>query len=137
MSPTRLRYTGLRELRAELRSLPENLHGEAENHADARANRAALEIRQAYAIVSGELVQGVQVEKVQRTRFYAGRRVQSKSPLAFIYENGTVARQTKLGYNRGRMPPKHVFVRAMIAQRRSFYDDLRDMMRRYGLRVTG
>jgi hypothetical protein len=83
------------------------------------------------------MVQGVVVEKVERTRFFAGRRIVSKSPLAFIYENGTQVRHTELGYNRGRMPPAHVFVPAMIRHRKRMYELLREMLKRKGLKVTG
>lgn len=137
MSNNRLKFDGLQELKKSLRDLPFQLHAEAENEVDAEANQAALDIRQAYKIRSGELVQGVVVERVERSRFFAGRRVVSKSPLAMIYENGTQVRHTKLGYSRGRMPPAHVFIPAMIRHRKEMYDRLRDLMRRHGLKVTG
>jgi hypothetical protein len=137
VSNNRLKFDGLQELKKSLRELPVLLHGEAENEVDAEANQAALEIRQAYKIRSGKLVEGVVVERVERSRFFAGRRVVSKSPLAMIYENGTQVRHTDLGYNRGRMPPAHVFIPAMIRHRKEMYDRLRDLMRRHGLKVIG
>lgn len=137
MSRNRIAYTGLEELKKSLRQLPDELHGEAEKIIEGESNAAALQVRQKYGLVSGKLVQGVIVEKVERTRFFAGRRVVSKSPLAFLYENGTQVRHTELGYNRGRMPPAHVFVPAMIRARKLMYEKLRDMMKRKGLKVTG
>ncbi len=137
MSNNRLKFDGLQELKKSLRDLPFQLHGEAENEVDAEANQAALEIRQAYKIRSGALVQGVVVERVERSRFFAGRRVVSKSPLAMIYENGSQVRHTALGWNRGRMPPAHVFIPAMIRHRKEMYERLRDVMRRHGLKVIG
>lgn len=137
MSRNRIAYDGLEELKKSLRDLPEELHGEAEKIVEGEANAAALVVRQKYGLVSGKLVTGVVVEKVERTRFFAGRRVVSKSPLAFIYENGTQVRHTELGYNRGRMPPKHVFVPAMIRARKTMYEKLRDMLKRKGLKVIG
>lgn len=137
MSNNRLKFDGLQEFKKSLRALPVELHAEAENEVDAEANQAALEIRQAYKMRSGKLVEGVIVERVERSRFFAGRRVVSKSPLAMIYENGTQVRHTDLGYNRGRMPPAHVFIPAMIRHRREMYDRLRDLMRRHGLKVIG
>lgn len=137
MSRNRIAFDGLAELKKSLRDLPEEMHGEAENIIEGEANAAALEVRQKYGIVSGKMVQGVVVEKVERTRFFAGRRIVSKSPLAFIYENGTQVRHTELGYNRGRMPPAHVFVPAMIRHRKRMYERLRDMLKRHGLKVVG
>lgn len=138
MSRNRIAYDGLEELKKSLRELPAEMHGEADHIIEGEANAAALEIRQKYAIgEAGKLVAGVVVEVVQRTNFYAGRRIVSKSPLAFIYENGTQVRHTELGYNRGRMPPAHVFVPAVIRHRKSMYEKLRDMMRRKGLKVSG
>jgi hypothetical protein len=137
VSNNRLKFDGLQEFKKSLRDLPYALHGEAENEVDAEANQAALEIRSAYKRRSGALMEGVYVERVERSRFFAGRRVVSKSPLAMIYENGSQVRHTELGYNRGRMPPAHVFIPAMIRHRKEMYDRLRDVMRRHGLKVIG
>lgn len=137
MSRNRIAFDGLEELKKSLRDMPMELHGEAEKIIEGEANAAAFEVRSKYSQVSGELVQGVQVERVERTRFFAGRRVVNKSKLAFIYENGTQTRQTKLGYARGRMPPAHVFIPVMIRRRKVMYEKLRDMMKRKGLKVVG
>lgn len=137
MSRNRIAFDGLEELKAELRRMPESLHGEADHIVEGEANAAAVEVRTKYHVVSGELVQKVSVEKVERSRFYAGRRLVSKSPLAQLYENGTQVRHTKLGYNRGRMPPAHVFVPAVIRRRKRMYELLRDMLKRAGLKVFG
>lgn len=137
MSRNRLAFDGLEELKKSLRDLPKELHGEAEHIIEGEANAAALEVRSKYGQVSGKLVQGVQVEVVQRTQYFAGRRVVSKSPLAFIVENGTQVRHTELGYNRGRMPPLHAFVPVMIRRRKVMYEKMRDLLRRKGLKVSG
>lgn len=137
MSRNRIVFDVLEELKKSLRELPQEMHGEAEHIVDGESNGAALEIRSKYGQVSGKLVQGVVVERVERTRFFAGRRVVNKSPLAQVYENGTQVRHTELGYNRGRMPAAHVFVPVMIRRRKAMYEKLRDMMRRKGLKVTG
>lgn len=148
MSNNRLRYEGLEELKAALRRLPEELHREAEKLVEVQANRAALDIRAAYqqdrrknkmftAKRSGRLVSGVVVDKIERTRFYAGRRVVSSSPLAYIYERGTAIRRNKAQQNRGAMPAAYVFVRTMVHYRKLMYDSLRDLIRRKGLRVSG
>jgi hypothetical protein len=139
VSHNRLVFDGLAELRRELRALPQALRGEAENEVEAAANQAALEVRSGYKQgKTGKLVEGVVVEEVSSgARLFAGRVVLSKDPLAMIYENGTQVRHTELGYNRGRMPPAHVFIPAMIRHRKDMYDRLRDMMRRHGLKVVG
>ncbi len=135
MSNNRLKFDGLEELKKQLRELPFEMRGEAENEVEAKANQAALEIGSKY---TGKLGDDVVVEKVESaSRLFAGRLVINKNPLAMIYEIGTQVRHTNLGYNRGRMPPGHVFVPAMIKHRKEMYDALREVMRRHGLKVIG
>jgi hypothetical protein len=54
-----------------------------------------------------------------------------------MFENGTMVRHTRIGANRGAMPPGHVFVPTAIRHRAAMYRNLRDMLEREGLLVTG
>lgn len=140
MSNNRLRFDGLQELRADLRRLPKELRDEAEEIVFDSAEDAAREIRAGYEAHrrSGELAEKVEVQQLKgEGTAFAGALVQNKSKLAFIFENGTQARHTAIGANRGAMPPGHVFVPAVIKARKSMYNRLRELLRTKGLKVTG
>lgn len=140
MSRNRFRFTGLEELKAELRNLPEALAQEAQAIVFGMADEAAAEIRAAYPSHTGNLRRGVSVVR----RVYAvstAAIVVNKAPHAFLYENGTQARHyfTKGGVKKalGRMPPGHVFVPIMIRKRRQMYERLKGLLVRHGLSVSG
>jgi hypothetical protein len=63
--------------------------------------------------------------------------VVNRSPHAWMFENGTQARHTAIGANRGAMPPGHVFIRIAIIKRKQMYAQLRGLLERHGLKVTG
>jgi len=134
-----VKWNGLAELREQLRHLPADLTGEATHIVEGRANRAAADMLAGYAEHrrAGRLQKGVTVTHFDRGRFSAGAIVKNTAPHASIFENGTQARHTDLGANRGAMPPGHVFVPAVVRQRRAMYEDLKAMLVRYGLRVSG
>lgn len=138
-SNNRLRFVGLDELRKAMRSLPKELTGEAINLVNAQANITATEIRTAYGAhrVSGRLQAGVIVTHVDRGKWLAGAIVKSTAKIASIFERGTQARHTDLGWNRGSMPPGNVFVPAMMRGRRRLFRSLRDLLQRKGLVVRG
>lgn len=136
MSHNRLVFDGLAELRAALRQLPQELTGEGSHIVEGAANGAAAEIKGKYPRVTGHLIDGVEVDFVHG-QFVAGAIVRNKAKHAFIFENGTQVRHTELGANRGAMPPGHVFVPAMIRKRRRMYEDLKAMLTRHGLQVSG
>jgi len=132
-----LTFHGLQELKADLRQLPAALTGEAIHLVQAEGNAAAFAIRGAYPEVTGHLRQGVGVEPIQRTQFFAGVRVVSRAPHAHLYEYGTQVRHTALGANRGASPPHPVFVPRMIQARARMYAGLADLLVRHGLRAIG
>jgi hypothetical protein len=140
VSNNRLKFDGLEELRASLRHLPVDLRDDAEVIVFDSAKDAERDIRAGYQSHrrSGELADKLEVVQLkgQGTAF-AGALIQNKSKLAFIFENGTEARHTNIGANRGSMPAAHVFVPAVIKRRREMYDKLREMMRKHNLTVTG
>lgn len=138
MSNNRLVFNGLDDLRAALRQLPEELTGEASHILEAAANGAAVDIRSGYAghRRSGDLQDKVTVEHGV-SGFAASAVVKSNSRHAWLFENGSQARHTAIGANRGSMPPAHVFVPVLIRKRRAMYDQLKDLLTRKGLLVSG
>lgn len=131
-----LTWAGLTELREALRRLPEDLTGEASHLVEASTNAAAVAIKGGYPARTGNLRDHVSTE-FSRTGLSVVGRVKSTSPHAYIFENGTQARHTAIGANRGAMPPGHVFLPAVIRERRRMYADLTDLLERHGLLVTG
>ena len=132
-------FDGLAELKAALRALPAELTREASSIVEANANSAAVEIRTEYGKhnVTGHLQGGVIVTHVDKGKYSAGAIVKSAAKHAAIFENGTQARHTDLGANRGAMPPGHVFIPIIMRKRRQMYDQFRAMLERVGLVVSG
>ncbi len=133
----RLVFSGLEELRAQLRTLPADLAEEAsvDVHEAARAAKSA--IVDAYPDRTGDLRDHVVLEDRAAGPFGAAVIVKNTSKLAWIFENGSQARHTALGANRGSMPPGHVFLPNIIRQRRTMYEKLRALLVAHGLVVTG
>lgn len=134
-----LRWSGLDELRAALRDLPNDLTAEASGIVQSSANEAAEDIREGYRghRRSGNLEGGVVVTRVDAGKHSAGAIVKNKAKHAALFENGTQARHTAIGANRGSMPPAHVFVPRVIRHRRAMYDRLKGLLERHGLKVGG
>jgi hypothetical protein len=137
MSNNRLVWDGLAELRAQLRSLPRELAGEASDIVTGAADGAKSDIVAAYPERTGNLRDHVIVSKAPAGIYGAGAVVKSTAKHAWMFENGTQARHTALGANRGSMPPGHVFIPAVIRRRRAMYADLKALLVRHGLRVSG
>jgi hypothetical protein len=133
----RIQLSGFDELKAALRRLPDDLTAEAGHITEAAANAAAVDIRRAYPVRTGNLRNHVTVTHFEKGRFSAGAIVKNTATHAWIFENGTQARHTDLGSNRGSMPPGHVFVPIAIRERRRMYDRLKDLLARRGLVVDG
>lgn len=130
-------WSGLEELKQQLRTLPQNMHAEARHICEAEANAAAATIKASYPVQTGELRDKLTVERIEPNQFSTGFIVKNTSKLAYIFENGTQARHTAHGWNRGRMPPGRVFIPTVAKRRRTMYQNLIAMMERYGLTVTG
>lgn len=133
----KLMLSGFEELKAALRQLPQHLAAEAGGIVTAHAESAATRVRAAYAEHrhTGNLERGVKVDRVVVENAGAAARVRSTARHAFIFENGTQARHTGLGWNRGAMPPGHVFVPIAIRERAAMVDELIAMVEREGLTV--
>ena len=139
MANNRIRWDGLEELRKELRNLPADLAAEAEGIVLDEAEGAQRDVAANYAKHrrSGRLAAGLQLMRSAAGRFGVGAVLINRNPLAWIFENGSQARHTSIGANRGSMPAAHAFIPPVIRHRRSMYRRLADMLERHGLRVTG
>jgi hypothetical protein len=137
VSTNQLKFDGLAELRAALRSLPSDLTVEASHEVQGAANGAAADIKRAYPVRTGRLRDGVVVTHVDQGKYSAGAIVKNTAKHSAIFENGTQARHNSIGANRGAMPPGHVFVPRIIRARRAMYERLKAMLARRGLVVTG
>lgn len=133
--PVQFKWRNMAEQFEILRRLPDDLKAEAEGLVEARADHAAFAIRQSYPRgATGNLREGVVVEIKDGGRFGVRARVLSRAPHAWIYDEGTAARHTELGWARGAMPATHVFVKTMIRERRAlFTEDFAELLSRHGM----
>lgn len=129
----RFEFQGLEDLKAALRALPADLTGEAGKLIEAAGNRAVLDLKRGYPVVTGNLRDGVEVTFSQ-SGVSAGARVRSRAPHAWLYDHGIAGRHVGKGLNR---TPTHLFARTMAQVRRELYRDLAALLERKGLRVTG
>jgi hypothetical protein len=128
---------GFEEVRAALRTLPDDLHAEADHICEAAANSATTTIRAAYPVVTGNLRDHVYASKFEGGRFVAKWVVKNTAHHAWIYEHGTMARHTAIGANRGAMPAGNVFIPAAIRARRRMWQDLETMLVQNGFLLRG
>jgi hypothetical protein len=126
---------GLNELIEELRHLPASLVGDASPIVTDSAEAAKAEIVANYPNRTGELRSKVTVQVIAAGPFGTAMAVRNSSKLAYIFENGTQARHTALGANRGSMPPANVFIPAVMRHRRTMYERLKEVLTRAGLLV--
>jgi hypothetical protein len=129
-------WSGLEELKAQLRSLPSELAGEGGHIVEARGNGAVVTIRSGYPSRTGDLRDHVTVEHTQ-SAFGARSVIRNTSKHAEEFELGTQARHNSLGANRGSMPANHLFTQTIMRERRAMYGDFADLLVRHGLSVTG
>jgi hypothetical protein len=132
-------WSGLDELRADLRNLPAHLATEASAIVWFSASQAKADVVAGYTAHrrTGNLADHVSVTTREGSPYGTAVVVKSSARHAWMFENGTQARHNSLGANRGSMPPGHVFIPAMIRHRRQMYVALQSMMERAGLRVSG
>lgn len=138
--PVQVHWSGLQEEIRAIESLAAQHLGEASHIVDGEANASAVEIRTAYGEhrFTGRLQDGVTVEDAPHVALEVAKRVRSSSPLAFIFEHGTVARHTAIGADRGAAPAGNVFIPVMIRGRRRIDAAVAAMMLRSGAkRVSG
>lgn len=133
----KIRWTGLDELRADLRRLPAELTGEASGIVTSAANAARDDIASAYPKRTGNLAGNVRVLVKTIGAFGVAVIVRNTAKHAHLFEYGTQARHTDLGANRGSMPPGNVFIPRIIKWRRAMYAQLKAMLVRHGLKASG
>jgi hypothetical protein len=126
---------GLAELLEEMRRLPTDLVAEATPVVLAAGNRALDSMH--YPERTGKLARGNTLEVTDGGPFGVSVLVKNTAKHAWVFENGSQARHTELGANRGSMPPGHVFVPAMERSRRQMYADLGAVVASHGLTVSG
>lgn len=142
MSNNRIVFNGLAELRAALRNLPADLASDATDIVDQSAAGARDEMLGEYV---GSLRTGLTLTRVDQGKYSAGAILKNRSPLAWLWDNGSEARHyvTSRGNTHatgamwGRRPPPHTFAKAMAKARRQMYQRLKDLLVRHGLRVSG
>jgi hypothetical protein len=137
MSAT-LTWNGLDELRDALRDLPRALATEAGAIVSTAAEGVRDDVVAAYEAhrYSGNLAEHVVLATSAHGQFGVAFRLRSTAKHAWMFENGTMVRHSEFG-NRGQMPAAHVFIPACIRRRRTMYDQLKDMLERHGLKVSG
>lgn len=128
-------FDGLEELKAALRNLPKALATEASGIVLDAAKAAVAEMH--YPERAGTLASKLKIETQSSGPFGAGVVVKNTDPIAAIFENGSQARHTSLGANRGAMPPGHVFIPSMSRNRRRMDEKLKGLLVEHGLTVTG
>jgi len=136
----RLTFEGLEALKANLRELPAVLAEEGGQIVRAHAEAAERAVVAAYPEVTGNLKGHVVLEEgTKASQFGASLVLKSTAKHAYLFEVGTAARQTDLGYDRGAVekavPPGRVFVPIVIRERRAMEEELAELVERQGLEV--
>ena len=132
-------WIGLDELKEQLRKLPADLTSEATNIIQATANRAEADMKARYAAHkrSGNLMDGLeQVERDDRTAYGYAIVIINKAPHAWIFEFGSQARHRGIT-TWAPMPAGHVFIPAMDSNRHWMYGQLKEVLKRAGLEMSG
>ncbi len=134
-----LLWGGLDDLRTALRNLPAHLAQEAATIVTRAAEEARATMAADYAghVVTGNLSRGLTQRAQSLGPYGVGVEVRNTSPHAWMVENGTEARHTSRGFNRGKMPPLHVMLPTAIRRRAQMYHELKDLLLREGLTVRG
>lgn len=152
--PFQLKLTGVPQLIADLRRLPEHLRDEGRGIAQQRINEAESEVLRRYAEMKKSLAYGVELTGnlaaglVQQHETAGGQAASSrfgvrivltnKAKHAYLVEIGTDGpRKTDKGWFRGKMPAAHAFIPIVIRKRREMFEDLAALVERAGLRVRG
>ena len=128
---------GIDDFREALRNLAPDLAQDAGDLIVEHTNIAAERMVAAYPEgPTGHLKGGVKFS-IERSQFGALGIVKNTAQHAYIFEEGTQARHTELGANRGAMPPGHVFVPIMMDERRKVNDGLKTLIQASGLETDG
>jgi len=129
--PVTLKMTGLTELRAALRNLPEELTGEASAIVLAHAEEAQRRIESGYPQgPTGNLKRGVVTQR-SSSRFTAGATVLSRAKHAYLYEHGF----TRKGKNTARKTPQ-AMIPIVVRVRAQMVRSLIQLVRSVGFEVN-
>lgn len=136
MSANRFTFDGLEALRQALQDLPARLVGDATHRIEAAANGATVRVRTVYGQHrhTGNLQDHVVVTH-RHSAFGAKSVVRSTARHAHLFEYGRQLRYK--GMRGGAQRPRPTFVPIMEADRRKMYEDLKALLEREGLQVTG
>lgn len=139
MAQSQMVWSGLSQLQAELRALPEDCRVEGMKVVEGHVNRAYATIAKVYAahVFTGTLLHRLKISTVA-----LGLVLRSGSPLAWLFDNGSKARHyftvNGVRHLTGRMPATHIFSRTVGFTKRQIRQDLKDMLLRRGASsVTG
>jgi Bacteriophage HK97-gp10, putative tail-component len=127
-------------LRRQLEAMPRILEEDGAIIVRKTAETASGRIRAQYERVrkTGTLASRVSVRAVGAGRGKVIQDVASRAPHAWLYENDSKKlRRTRKGASRGVMTGADVFIPEMIRYRRLMYQDIKAMIARYGLQVSG
>ena len=128
---------GLPEAMNALEELTPELVNEVERMQRAYAESAAAKIRSLYKAKTGELAKGVRTRRLLKGRNVAATVVENTHWLASIYEHGSkTRRETKAGYDRGKMPARPIFYRTMNQTHYTVQYITIEILRRHGLVVA-
>jgi hypothetical protein len=131
-------WTGLEEEYRDLRALAGDLATDADGLARAKAITAMTLMQGRYRVRSGELSRGVHIEMGSNQPHRARALVRNDARHAMVYDVGSHGdRHTRSGYNRGVMPRRPVFIRAMVQVRRQFLREVKQVLTRHGLEARG
>jgi hypothetical protein len=139
VSNNRLELNGLADLMAALRKLPAELAAEAAEHIDDTVEVTASSLIQSYPLGdTGNLRKGVK-KSVTRSAFGAVGEVKSTSPHAHLWEFGTQNRQTRQGWNRGKLKDQYNrgLVGISLRERKKLNVKLIELVKRAGFEVSG
>lgn len=131
-----LTWAGLAELDEAFQNLPAALAAEADALVTRRGEAAVQTIGAGYPSRTKDLKSKLR-GALQRSGVSVQYVITNTSKHASWFENGTQARHTKLGADRGSMPAHPLFIPTMRRSRRALTEDLRALLVRAGLTVTG
>jgi hypothetical protein len=137
----RFRFDGFDAMREALNALPVESTGEAKHLIEAEVNGALVTLKTEYGnhAVTRRLMKSVKTGKVEAGQFGAATKITVSSAIAWLFDNGSQARQRISGGSTGTMwgrtPPTHVFVRTMITARARLKLGLTGLLERAGLLV--
>jgi len=131
-------WSGMKEFRAAIAALPEDITAEASDIVDTTATAALGEVRAAYPIgtdprTAGQLRAGLRITTTRGKRGALRRELRSESRHAVMYEYGWVAH----GPKRRHIPGKHVLVPIVMRHRARMEATLIAILEQSGLHVRG